>query len=145
MYLMLCHVSHANLTSGFLELAVVLRDGEAISSSMWSSNFAWRWFGVDGVVGTPSIVASSLPDSICCHMYSQSVATIQQNVRLPTVAAAVKSTDIPDTISHRAFSVAARWHGTHYRISSRIQRSAQTVLGVYLKRTCSRVTSASSD
>jgi len=38
----------------------------------------------------------------------------------------------------------ARWHGTHYRISSGIQRSTQTVLGVYLKRSCSRVTSASS-
>ena len=29
---------------------------------------------------------------------------------------------------------------THYKI----QRAAQTVLGVYLKRTCSRITSASS-
>jgi len=37
----------------------------------------------------------------------------------------------------------ARWPGTHSRILSRIQRAAQTVLGVYLKRTCSRVTSAS--
>jgi len=37
-----------------------------------------------------------------------------------------------------------RWPGTHSRILSRIQRAAQTVLGVYLKRTCSRVTSASS-
>ena len=33
---------------------------------------------------------------------------------------------------------------THSRILSGIQRAAQTVLGVYLKRTCSRVTSASS-
>ena len=38
----------------------------------------------------------------------------------------------------------ARWPGTHSRILSRIQRAAQTVRGVYLKRTCSRVTSASS-
>ena len=37
-----------------------------------------------------------------------------------------------------------RWPGTHSRISSGIQRVAETVLGVYLKRTCSRVTSASS-
>ena len=37
-----------------------------------------------------------------------------------------------------------RWSGTHSRILSGIQRAAQTVLGVYLKRTCSRVTSASS-
>ena len=36
----------------------------------------------------------------------------------------------------------ARWPGTHSRILSAIQRAAQTVLGV--KRTCSRVTSASS-
>jgi len=38
----------------------------------------------------------------------------------------------------------ARWPGTHCRILSRIQRAAQTVLGVYLKHTCSRDTSASS-
>jgi len=36
----------------------------------------------------------------------------------------------------------ARWPGTHSRILSGIQRAAQTVLGVCLKRTCSRVTSA---
>ena len=33
----------------------------------------------------------------------------------------------------------ARWPGTRSRILSGIQRAAQTVLGVYLKRTCSRV------
>jgi len=38
----------------------------------------------------------------------------------------------------------ARWPGTLSRILSGIQRAAQTILGVYLKRTCSRVTSASS-
>ena len=38
----------------------------------------------------------------------------------------------------------AGWPGTHSRIVSGIQRAARTVLGVYLKRTCSRVTSASS-
>ena len=38
----------------------------------------------------------------------------------------------------------ARWPGTHSRILSGIQRAAQTVLRVYLKRNCSRVTSASS-
>jgi len=38
----------------------------------------------------------------------------------------------------------ARWPGTHSRNLSRIQRAAQTVLGIYLKRTCSHVTSASS-
>jgi len=39
------------------------------------------------------------------------------------------------------FQLLARWPGTHYRIFFRVQRAAQTVLGVYLKRTCSRVTS----
>jgi len=38
----------------------------------------------------------------------------------------------------------AWWPGTHSRILSAIQQAAQTVLGIYLKRTCSRVTSASS-
>ena len=38
----------------------------------------------------------------------------------------------------------ARWPGTHSRTSSGIQRATQTVLGVYLKRTCSRVTGAPS-
>ena len=44
----------------------------------------------------------------------------------------------------RRFQLLARWPGTHSRIFSGIQRAAQTVLGVYLKRTYSRVTSASS-
>ena len=38
----------------------------------------------------------------------------------------------------------ARWPGTQSRILSAIQRAAQTVLGVHLKRICSRITSASS-
>jgi len=38
----------------------------------------------------------------------------------------------------------ARWPGTHSRMLSGIQRAAQTVSGVYLKRTCSHVISASS-
>ena len=38
----------------------------------------------------------------------------------------------------------ARWPGTHSRILSGIQRASQTVLGVYLKRTCSRVTGGGS-
>jgi len=42
------------------------------------------------------------------------------------------------------FQLLARWPGTHSRILSQIQRAAQTFLGVYLKRTCSRVTNASS-
>jgi len=42
------------------------------------------------------------------------------------------------------FQLLARWPGTHSRILSVIERAAQTVLGVYLKRTCSRDTSASS-
>jgi len=36
-----------------------------------------------------------------------------------------------------------RWPGTLSRILSGIPRAAQAVLGVYLKRTCARVTSAS--
>jgi len=38
----------------------------------------------------------------------------------------------------------ARWPGTLSRILSAIQRAAETVLGLYLKSTCSRDTSASS-
>jgi len=44
----------------------------------------------------------------------------------------------------RRSQLLVRWPGTHSWILSGIQRAAQTVLGVYLKRTCSRVTSASS-
>jgi len=42
------------------------------------------------------------------------------------------------------FQLLARWPGSHSRVLFGIQRAAQTVLGVYLKRTCSRVTSAPS-
>ena len=49
-----------------------------------------------------------------------------------------------NSYGRRAFQLLARWHATHSRILSGIQRAAQTVLGVYWKRTRSRVTSASS-
>jgi len=50
-----------------------------------------------------------------------------------------------NTYGRRAFSVdGPPWPGTLSRILSGIQRAAQTVLGVYLKCTCSRDTSASS-
>jgi len=42
------------------------------------------------------------------------------------------------------FQLLARWPGTNFLILSGIQRAAQTVLGVYLERTCSRDASASS-
>ena len=42
------------------------------------------------------------------------------------------------------YQLLARWPGTQSRILSGIQRAAQTVLGVYLKRTCSHITSGSS-
>jgi len=38
----------------------------------------------------------------------------------------------------------AGWPGTHSRISSGIQQTTQTILGIYLKRTRSHITSASS-
>ena len=49
-----------------------------------------------------------------------------------------------NTYGRRHTQLLARRPGTHSRSLSRIQRAAQTVLGVYLKRTCSHVTSASS-
>jgi len=42
------------------------------------------------------------------------------------------------------FQLLAQWPGTHSQILSGIQRAARTALGVYLKRTCARDTSASS-
>jgi len=42
----------------------------------------------------------------------------------------------------RHFQLLAPWPGTHFWILSGIQRAAQTVLGIYLKRTCSCVTAA---
>jgi len=62
---------------------------------------------------------------------------------------------IPPTVTYLPFRVSdstltvvgsslllARWPGTHFQILSRIQRAAQTVLGIHTKRTSSQVTSA---
>ena len=69
----------------------------------------------------------------------------------PTQQTILNLLDVPrfrlNTYGRRAlrrFQLLARSPGTHSRILSGIQRAAQTVLGVFLKRTCSRVTSASS-
>ena len=78
------------------------------------------------------------------HRIPVSSADTRRHLRLPTV------TYLPYRVSGSTltavgrFRLLARWSGTHSRILSGIQRAAQTVLGIYLKRTCSRVTSASS-
>jgi len=62
---------------------------------------------------------------------------------------------VPPTVTYLPYRVSGstltavgrfqfRCPGTHSRIFSGIQRAAQIVVGVYLTRTCSRVTSASS-
>jgi len=79
-----------------------------------------------GTPQTPDCVSSSSADFYCTD-YSMNVHCVPVNV--PRL---------------ERFQLLARWPGTHSRILSQIQRAAQTVLGVYLKRTCSRVTSASS-
>ena len=60
-------------------------------------------------------------------------------VLLTLISSALRNLTAP-----RCSQLLARWPGTLSRILSGIQRAAQTVLGIYLKSTCSRVTSASS-
>jgi len=80
------------------------------------------------------------------------LATQRSRVRLPALRFHVKTLGKLFTqLTYRSTLTAvgrsqllARWPGTHSRIISGIQRAAQTVFGVCLKRTCSRVTSASS-
>jgi len=62
----------------------------------------------------------------------------------PTVACSVLAVGDSTLTAVGRSRLLARWPGTHSRIVSWIQQAAQTVLGVYLKRTCLRVTSASS-
>jgi len=62
----------------------------------------------------------------------------------PTVAYSVLAVGDSTLTAVGRSRLLARWPGTHSRIVSWIQQAAQTVLGVYLKRTCLRVTSASS-
>ena len=50
----------------------------------------------------------------------------------------------PRHSSVRQVRLLAWWPGTHSRILSAIQRAAQTILGVFLKHTCLRITSVSS-
>ena len=78
------------------------------------------------------------------HRIPVSSADTRRHLRPPTV------TYLPYRVSGSTLTavgrsrLVARWPGTHSRTLCGIQRAAQTVLGVYLKRTCSRVTSASS-
>jgi len=66
---------------------------------------------------------------IACLQYPPTVTYLTYRVSRSTPTAVGRS------------QLLARWPGTNSRISSGIQRAAQTVLCVYLKRTCSRLTS----
>ena len=99
-----------------------------------------------------------------CRVARRQVATITTLHRLNCWSTASRSPVltragicVPPTVTYLPYSVSgstltavgrsqlmARRPGIHRGILSGIPRAAQTVLGVYLKRTCSRVTSASS-
>jgi len=82
---------------------------------------------------------------ICRSTASRSPVLTRGGIRVPPTV-----TYLPCRVSGSTLTAVgrsqllARRPGTHSRILSGIQRAAQTVLGIYLKRTCSRVTSASS-
>jgi len=81
--------------------------------------------------------------------------TVDSQLNYRTASAPQQGTTVPGYKWHSGVSrstltavgrsqLLARWPGTHSPILSGIQRAAQTVLGVYLGRTCSRVSRASS-
>ena len=90
-------------------------------------------------------VHQCLNGRICRSTASRSPVLTRGGICVPPTV-----TNLPYRVSGSTFTAVersqllARWPGTHSRILSGIQRAAQTVLGVYLKRTCSRATSASS-
>ena len=59
-------LTHAYLERGEVAaMFLLLRDGEAMSPSIWSSTLAWWRLGVEGVADTPRTEASSDPDRGC--------------------------------------------------------------------------------
>jgi len=91
-----------------------------------------------------SLQASSDSSQVSEHCITVSSADTRRHLRSANrhlLAARVSGSTLTAV---RRFQLLARWPGTHSRILSGIQRAAQTVVGVHLKRTCSRVTSASS-
>ena len=97
----------------------------------------------------PSFVASALLGRalrrICSSTASRSPVLTRGGICVPPTV-----TYLPYRVSGLTLTAVGRsqlltrWPGTLFRILSGIQRAAQPVLGVYLKRTCSRDTSASS-
>jgi len=97
-----------------------------------------------------SVASRGLPLSQARH---RSLPAVPVPVPVPVRAGIC----VPPTVTYLTYRVSgstltavgrsqllARRPGTHSRILSGMQRAAQTVLGVYVKRACSRVTSASS-
>jgi len=83
-----------------------------------------------------SIQVWTFCNSVCCNL-----STEEENIRDSRHAYRVSGSTL--TAVERS-QLLARWPGTLCRILSGIQQAAQTVLDVYLKRTCQRDTSASS-
>jgi len=100
--------------------------------------------------------ASPTPTSVCICVSLPQVGSVETSGQRELVLGMVAFVELP-TVIYLPYRVSGstltavgrsqllvRWPGTQSRIFYGIQRAAQTVLGVYLKRTCSRVTSASS-
>jgi len=101
----------------------------------FSSSYQWRF----------TSVWTAAHHRICLTTASRSPVLTRAGICVPPTV-----TYLPYRVSGSTLTAVgrsqllARWPGTHSRILSGIQRAAHTVLGVYLKRTCSRVSSASS-
>jgi len=103
-----------------------------------------HWLDVPDRVLFNSPVSERLRTTVMSeHCIPVSSADTRWHLRSPTVIYLPYRVSGSTLTAVGRSQLLARWPGTHSRILSGIQRAAKTVLGVYLKRTCSRVISAS--
>jgi len=93
-----------------------------------------------GLTGVHQCLNGRAPSHLSEHCIPVSSADTRQHLRSANRHLLAVPRFPLNTYAVGCSQLLARWPGTHSRILSGIQRAAQTVLGVYLKRTCSHVT-----
>ena len=141
----------------FICLRTYLRNCLSSLYQNFCTCYLWPWLGrgTTRSLASTTHALSHAPDDVscCCRSHDANRLRGVAENRSPNFHSSL----IPrhqKRKTYRVFGLAltavgrsqllARWPGTHCRILSGIHLAAQTVLGVYLKRTCSRVTSTSS-
>jgi len=142
--------SNGQITAGVERCCACYHRHSEVRSRSWSLHDQLHWLDV------PDRVLFKLAATVHQCLNGRAPAYLSWSTASRSPVLTRGGICVPPTVTYLPYRVSGstltavgrsqllvRWPGTHSRILSRMQRAAQTVLGVYLKHICSRVTNAS--